>query len=662
MTAEDDHARAFDAAVAAFAEVPPGLLASIFVLEHGLFWVVAQRGYSFVPDGLRTDRGVMGRAARLQRAQVVEDVHLDPDYVSAAPGVLSEVAIPLLVDDEVVGLLNIESSSCLPRDAPELLRPLAATLAPRALALREGRTIDLPTLARLFGYLGSLRDADEIAALAAATLAKALPLDVSQVVLWDEDGSPVERASWRGTSGRDPLTIDELEGARALVEPTAVCQVLGGGRTGSLIWLPLRANGEDLGALVGRVSHGYEVDTNHLDVAAVLAAHVASTLEAAVAIHRERRSAQTDPLTGILNRRGFEEQLEATLARMQERRMPASVMLIDLDDFKEINDRAGHEFGDALLVELGDLLQRSLPAGAVAARLGGDEFVVMLPEAGAGAAETAGARLRALLAEGMAEAGFPLRISAGIATFPFDGAGATTLIRAADQALYVAKSQGKDRVASFRDVVRMAAAPATAALARPAPDRRGGMRTDGSVLMEALAATRAFDEDPDAEAVCARLCRAVAFVVGATGSWISRIDGEYLVDVAAHSLRDVSLGPQASYRIADFPVTAEVLESGEPRSMSLLDENIDPAEAFILRELSMNALLMLPLRVDGRPWGLVEVYEMRLRRFTEDDVAVARFLVEAAERRLAQLGRGRPSGSRPPLFELPPDAGEARTP
>ena len=75
--------------------------------------------------------------------------------------------------------------------------------------------------------------------------------------------------------------------------------------------------------------------------------------------------------------------------------------------------------------------------------------------------------------------------------------------------------------------------------------------------------------------------------------------------------------------------------------------------AFILRELNMNALLMVPLRVGGRSWGLVELYEMRLRRFSDDDVAVARFLVGQAERRLESVAPADPPRRRPPVYELP---------
>lgn len=91
-----------------------------------------------------------------------------------------------------------------------------------------------------------------------------------------------------------------------------------------------------------------------------------------------------------------------------------------------------------------------MPKGAEAARLGGDEFVVMLPGAGAESAAALGGRIRDVLAVGLTDAGFPLRISAGISTYPFDGATPSALLRAADQALYAAKSAGKDRIALAR--------------------------------------------------------------------------------------------------------------------------------------------------------------------------------------------------------------------
>jgi diguanylate cyclase (GGDEF)-like protein len=652
-------AKCIDAAVGALYGAIGGLT-SVFVLEHGRLWLVAQRGYAVVPDGLRVERGVMGRAVRLGTAQLVADVRSDPDYVPGLPGICAEVAVPLRIGQAVVGVLNLESERALPADVAELLEPLTLVLEPLTEALRRSRTLDLSALARLFVHLSSLREPDEIAGIAAASLSKVLPVETSQVFSWNDPGPPTELASWRAENAdRAHLGPPEIEAARALVDHTVVCQLLdlggrlaGERRRGALVWLPLRANGVEIGTVAATTIADEPVNPVDLDTAAVLAAHVAASLDAAFAFQRERESAVTDSLTGVLNRRGFEERLEHELARAQNSRLPLSVLVIDCDDFKEINDRAGHEFGDVLLQEIARVLLEAVPQGAVAGRLGGDEFVVMLPGAGAEDAAEVGGRIRALLAEGLTDAGYPIRISAGVATYPFDGATPTALLRAGDQALYAAKNTGKDRVASFSD------------LRRPddAPDRPPGSaasrrqtRADGSILTEVVAATAAIDREETAEGVCDRLCKALVFAVGATACSVSRVADGYLVDAASHSLRHVLLGEEAAYRIDDFPLTAETLRTGESRAVSFLDGDVDPAEAFVLREFGMNALLMLALRVEGEPWGLVELYEMRLRRFSDDEIAIAQFLVSHAARRLAVVGTRTALRPWPKVYELPPE-------
>ena len=92
----------------------------------------------------------------------------------------------------------------------------------------------------------------------------------------------------------------------------------------------------------------------------------------------------------------------------------------------------------------------------------------------------------------------------------------------------------------------------------------------------------------------------------ATATLISKIEGPRLADTTKHTLRDVDLGEDNTYLIADYPVTQEVLETHVVRSISFLDDDIDSAEAFVLREVQMNAVMLVPLVVRGRAWGLVE--------------------------------------------------------
>ena len=325
------------------ARAAPGLLPSVFVLEHGRLWLVAQRGYAVVPDGIRVDSGVTGRVVRLGRAQLVRDVRSDDDYVSALPAWCPSSPFRSSSGD---GRRRLERRvrARAARRRRSGLRRADGRSRRFARTLATGRTLDLPALARLFVHVGSMRDPDEIAAIGAASLPKIIPLELSQVLLWDEAGAPVELASWRArTIGAVPaLPRGDRPCARSgRAHDRVPAPRRGLADTDPLVWLPLRANGEEIGALVGAAGPVARVDPVQLDTAAVLAAHVAASLDAALALRRERESAMTDPLTGVLNRRGLEERLERELAAAKERRVPMSLLVIDCDDLKEINDRAG---------------------------------------------------------------------------------------------------------------------------------------------------------------------------------------------------------------------------------------------------------------------------------------------------------------------------------
>ncbi|HEY7732458.1 MAG TPA: diguanylate cyclase [Gaiellaceae bacterium] len=662
VASSEDPSAAAEAAVTALHATLDGVFVSAFVLEHDRLWIVAQRGYTMVPDGVSVEDGVMGRAVRQRRAQVVRSVAADPDYVPAMRGVTGEIAVPLRLDDEVVGVLNIESVSTPPAEAARLLRPLARALVPVVEQLRSGRALDLSALARLFVYVSSLRDPRAIAELAAGSLARVLPVETTQISLFTEEGALEQLAVWRsGEAGPSPLADAEIERIRASVDPAAVFELLALERSErwleprSAVWLPLRAGAVEFGVLVGTSRWTREYDRGQAEVAALLAAHAAASLDAALALGRERQSALTDPLTGLLNRRGFEQRLDAELATAQRDREPLSLLVLDCDDFKVVNDRAGHEFGDALLRETARALDALLPEGASCARVGGDEFVILLPRTDGGAGEAAGNGLRVGLTAELADAGFPLRVSAGVATYPFDGGQGSQLLRAADQALYAAKDQGKDRVVGFRDA--MGGQPASRSPARTRDRRRTPSHAELPVVSDMAEAAQALWAEATVDGVLQRLCKTLTFVVGGTGCLASRVDGDVVYDVARHSLRDVHLGHQAAYLIDDFPLTAEVLRTGESRGVSFLDGEVDRAEAFVLRELGMSCVLLLPLLVHGDPWGLVELYDVRLRHFRDVDRSIAEFLVGQAARRLETLGdEGAPGDQAPPVVRVPSGA------
>ena len=158
------------------------------------------------------------------------------------------------------------------------------------------------------------------------------------------------------------------------------------------------------------------------------------------------RLALTDPLTGLGNHRHFGERLEVELDRAEARREPVSLCLIDLDDFKRINDSFGHPVGDAVLREVADCLRH----GGEAFRLGGDEFALLLHGLGEdealAIAETVVARLAGL----EHDRGRGVCFSAGVATYASAGVARSDLRRLADTALYRAKRDGKNRVQAYQ--------------------------------------------------------------------------------------------------------------------------------------------------------------------------------------------------------------------
>lgn len=180
------------------------------------------------------------------------------------------------------------------------------------------------------------------------------------------------------------------------------------------------------------------------------------------------RCAVTDHLTGLANRRAFRQGLQREILRCQRYGLILSVLLLDLDDFKGVNDACGHLFGDLVLERAGRLLRRTVRDSDLPARYGGDEFAVLLPETDRMGAYTAGERIRrglllAFAEEPIAGREVHLAVSGGVASYPDDGVDAEVLVERADRALYLAKGGGKNRVALYwaerRSEVRYPALP-----------------------------------------------------------------------------------------------------------------------------------------------------------------------------------------------------------
>jgi len=166
------------------------------------------------------------------------------------------------------------------------------------------------------------------------------------------------------------------------------------------------------------------------------------------------RLAITDPLTGLYNRRFFQSRLGVEIERAKRYGRVLSLVMLDVDNFKEINDQRGHQFGDHVLAEVGKILTGNVRGSDIVCRYGGEEFAVLLPETPPEQAGRAAEKLRTLLKERFRGGRDPvaLTVSLGVASYPSPGvADENDLVRRADAALYEAKGRGRDRVEPARE-------------------------------------------------------------------------------------------------------------------------------------------------------------------------------------------------------------------
>ncbi len=163
------------------------------------------------------------------------------------------------------------------------------------------------------------------------------------------------------------------------------------------------------------------------------------------------RSARTDALTGLANRRVFDETLDAEIRRSRRYRWPVTVLMLDLDRFKDVNDAHGHMVGDLVLERVGGIVRHAVRDADAACRFGGDEFGVVLPETAREGGYAVAERIRRRVEQAFKDRpvdgrDIPTTISAGLSSFPEDGLHADELAARADEALYAAKHEGRNRV------------------------------------------------------------------------------------------------------------------------------------------------------------------------------------------------------------------------
>jgi len=410
--------------------------------------------------------GITGASVLKRRPVYAPDVSKDPRYICAAQSTRSELAIPLMVCDEVVGVLDCQSDRLDHFDDETIqLLTLFSTQASIALqnarlySLERQRARQLEAINTIAQQSTAVMELEELLTRVCSVIQQAF--QVSHVsLLLREEGDLVLRAH-QGTltpcippGGRFPASQDPWsrvlatsgtvieKDLRAMSEPERLFT-----ESASRLSIPLISFGQTLGVLTLHSSQPNAFRESELQSLESVADICANSIQNAHYVERVKQLAYLDGLTGIFNRRFFELRIMEEIERARRYGTGMAVIMADIDQFKRLNDECGHLLGDEVLRQVSSLFHQQLRKIDVVCRYGGEEFAILLTQTNAQQATIIAEKLRRLVG-GYQFPGVPrtITISAGVAAFPDHGKSRDEMIRAADNGLYAAKQAGRNRV------------------------------------------------------------------------------------------------------------------------------------------------------------------------------------------------------------------------
>lgn len=397
-------------------------------------------------------------------------------HVSGPDPSFPQVAVaPVVSGERLHGVLSVACSTglsigkaavkeWLPRHADHvaMLAELFDSRRGYSRSMRQGQAL-LQAADRIRGH----KSQEALAAALCATALEVTSAGDAALIRWDaqqgtgvvQHTTPGLRAGPGFTLGSDSLVSRTCTDGLPIVledaSPVARGELLGPGDhfqgAGSAAIIPIVRNDVCLGALVvvsdevGIISHD---DARNVGL---LAAIASTSLEIVWEIEEADRRARIDPLTGLANRRHFEEQLQRIIAETDRFGGSGSLVLVDIDHFKNVNDTYGHQAGDQVLRQVARALTEGVRAVDVCARYGGEELAILLPQTSLEGACDLAERLRRAIAERVVKVGSEsIRVTAsfGVASYPTSVSVRESLFPAADRALYAAKHDGRNCVRS----------------------------------------------------------------------------------------------------------------------------------------------------------------------------------------------------------------------
>ncbi|MHB8174012.1 MAG: sensor domain-containing diguanylate cyclase [Nitrospirota bacterium] len=247
-----------------------------------------------------------------------------------------------------------------------------------------------------------------------------------------------------------PTVITDVTKKEFFTNPVAISEGIK-----SVICVPLVSKDEIIGILYVDDFTPRRFGKNDLELLSILSSFAAMSIDHARLHARTSKMAATDGLTGLFNHRYMKQQLGREFCRAARYKETFSVMMLDIDNFKKINDLHGHTFGDKVLQKLAEILKSSVRESDTAARYGGEEFAIILPKVESDQALVLANRIRKHIKDKSAplmKGKGNLTVSIGISSYPKDSQKKMDLLKQADKALYEAKRRGKDQAVEHREL------------------------------------------------------------------------------------------------------------------------------------------------------------------------------------------------------------------
>ena len=431
-------------------------------------YIRAHLGYMGV-EGLRIPmgKGLSGHAAQLKRPIYSSDVKKDPRYLNVIPNTGSEVAIPLMVRDEVVGVLDFQSEHLNFFDSEMIdLLTLFSTQASLALenarlySLERRRAEQLEAINAVARQTTAVLDLDELLTVVCRLLLEWFHSDHVAVLMAEGDTLRVRAHEGRLTAnlamgaqlGPGGIGSRALSNGRSVIENDVHAvegYIAGFAETQSELCVPLIFFGEKLGVLALDSARKNAFEQDDLQPLESVADICAAAIQNASYFDRMKQLAYVDGLTGIHNRRYFEMRIVEELERAGRFQGRMAVIMVDIDNFKRVNDEFGHLLGDEVLRLVANLLKQQLRKSDLLCRYGGEEFAIVVPETtGDNAIRVAEKLRRQIETHHFPGVPRPVTISCGVADYPTQGITRDEVVAAADAALYTAKQAGRNRIAS----------------------------------------------------------------------------------------------------------------------------------------------------------------------------------------------------------------------